>query len=158
MATRKKKTRRRRDPSSISPEDFIDAVPGTGGVLKDLAEKLDTSRAGVEFCLSRTGPAWDEARAAFREESDSVSDAARNTIQELMEQREDLALAARVAKWYLERKESEEFESKRKAETVVVDRRGPPTGCISLEDLDLSLEVRKEILAAIVRRSEKNGS
>ena len=88
----------------------------------------------------------------YEEECERVIDVAEQTIQYAISQRLDLSEAARSARWYLERKaKSRGYDSPRKIEVGGGNKpiRIQNENFVSIDTLNLSVEVRKEILEAI---------
>jgi len=121
----------------------------SGGIKAEIAESLGVSRAAVEFCLAREGSVWDAVREKYQEECDDVIDAAQSTIKWMIEQRLDLALAERASRWYLE-KRLEEFTPK---QSVTVETKS----FVSINQLDLPLDIRRLILDAVEKAEKDKG-
>lgn len=139
-----------------SKKKFRRALEGTGGVLKEIARRLDTSRHQVKKYLNRTG--WEDIRREWEEEKVRVKDLAEDAVAEAIEQRSDLDLATRNARWYLERKakdrgygeevtiEGGEKPIRHQVEAVVLDAK----------DLkEMPLEQRKQMLEEIEAQKEE---
>lgn len=145
-----KKTTKLRKVDKCGKTRVLKAIPDSGGLLTKIAERLDVSRATLRHKLEL--PDWDDVREVLNAERESVGDLAESTVQDAMRQRLDVSCAARVSQWYLERKHTERgFKDKK--ELTLEGGKNPlqiqNETVIRIEDLDLDIETRKKILAAI---------
>lgn len=104
--------------TKYSCEEFIDAIKGTNGVKKVIAEKLGVSRMTVHRYLER----WVTAQEAYEQEAKNVSDMARSILIENMrlhrqkQEEGKVPVPSSEAKWWLTMKESDEFNEKQRTE------------------------------------------
>lgn len=133
----------------ISKRKFLAALPGTGGVKKLIAERLDCNPNTVALALKR--PSWADVLEAYNEECERVKDLAEETIIHAMTQKTDLPEASKNARWYLTRKAKERGYADESKVTVQGGDRPlrVQSAIVSLEMLVLPLAVRKQILKAI---------
>lgn len=127
---------------------FVQALEGTGGIKRKIADNLGVRPATLSRWLSR--PEWSDMLELLETERERVNDLAEEVLFDLMEQRIDLGEAAKVARWWLERR-ANGFNSKK---TVEVGGNGVPIRLqnhtiVQVEDLNLPLSVRREMLKAI---------
>lgn len=138
----------------IQASQVIAAIRGSGGIKQLIADRLGCSWTTVYLCLSREGPGWDRVRTAYRDECERIGDLAEEAIKDCITQRRDLAVASQNARWFLSRRHKERgFGDESK---VTVQGGDKPIQVqatkYTLDDLDLPLEVRKEILKAIEKK------
>lgn len=133
----------------VSKRKFKRALKGTAGVYKEIAQRLNTSVHQVKKYLDR--PGWEDMREAWREEKDRVMDLAEDAVARAIEC-EDLELATKNARWYLERKGKDKGYSDR----LEIEGGDRPVrhehGVVVLDArklAELSVEERKEMLKRI---------
>lgn len=63
---------------SYLAEDFLKVIPGTGGIIKNIAERVGCTRQTVYAALER----WSTVKAAFAEEKENFKDAAEERLYE----------------------------------------------------------------------------
>ena len=148
------KSKRRKTPVKFTKAQFIKALAGTGGIAKQIAYNLDCARVTVYKWLK---DAPDDILEALHDEIDSIGDVAENTVMRMMTQRLDFGVAARTAKWYLERKCTDRGYKERK-ELILEGGKTPfhvkNESVLPLDSLNLPIETRKQILAAMEEAEE----
>ena len=143
----------------LNKSRVLRAVEGTGGILKTIAGRLGVTY-GHFFNQVRDNqsPDWDEIRQAISIERERIGDIAECTVQEMMCQRLDFNTASGTARWYLERKHPERG-FKEKKELTLEGGKNPlnirSETYVPLEELDLPIDVRKQILAAIEKKQKE---
>lgn len=153
-------TQSSRKYTRITPKAFRTAVKGSGGLCGEIARRLGCSYSAIQNIVhGRTGRGkyWDKARKAFQDEIEEVGDLAETAIQDAMRQRGDIATAARTGLNYAKlRLRHRGFVS---SQTTVLEGGVNPltinTGILPLEKLDLPLNVRKIVLAAMEKYEDQ---
>lgn len=151
------KTGKRIKSPHISPAKLAVAIEGTNGNKSEIARRLGLSRIGVVQALARKGVEWDLVRKIYQCEEDRMADGARTTIEEMIWQREDLAVALRASQWILEKTEKKFAKS----ETLKLEGGENPLQIqqqqqvMNVDALTLSLDTRKALLVAMEAK-EKN--
>lgn len=151
--------KQRRKYVGLTPSTFIAALKGTRGILCRIAENVGCTRATIDnFIHGRTnrGKIWDAAREAYYDECERFGDDAETTIGDAIDQRLDIATAARTALVVMKSK----FHRRGWIDKTTVAHEGGATPIqvnhrhtlVDVDKLDLPLEVRKQILEAM----EKN--
>jgi hypothetical protein len=82
-------------------QQFIDAIPGTGGIWLEIAERVPCSRETAKRRVMEN----DELRALWEQERAAVGDRCERTLFEAMTKDKDLG----SIKWYLSRIRREEY-------------------------------------------------
>jgi len=163
MSTPKKKGSK---PGAVAPRGpavtkarILKAIEHSGAIKSKIAQRLNVCLSAVERALKRAD--WPEVAEAFHEERERVADFAEMTVQEMISQRLDFGEASRTARWYLERRCPERGFVERKN----VELNGGPNpltirneATVSISSLNLDLETRKKLLAAIEQSESTPGA
>lgn len=142
--TRKDKGRRGRYPKRMVRKAILDCY----GNRKVLTERLGCAYSTVRDMLNRVG--WEDVRELFDEETERLKDLAEDAIVKSMQSTTDIRTATWNARWLLERKGKDRGYGKE--ETINVqggDRPVQHQHHVLLETLDLPLDVRRTVLAAL---------
>jgi len=143
----KNKERKKRTGVRVTKERFLKAIAGSCGNRNQIAVRMQIARASVNTYLNRSD--WKDVRAVYDQECEHVGDIAETTIIELMKQRKDLGVAARTARWFLERK----FVDRGYKPKKNISHECSKDNCLSqdkLIDLEkLPLELKRQLLQAI---------
>ncbi len=146
----KKKPRRRSQP--ITKQRFLKALEGSGGIKSRIAERLECHPSAVRHALSQ--PDWDDVRERYFEECESVKDAAEKAIKNAIES-DDPQLATQNARWYLARKARERgFGDESKLVMEGGDKPIKMNNAISLDELNLPIEIRRKLLETIEQQEQ----
>ena len=132
----------------VTPSRMIRAIVDTGGIVRRISENLGCSYGLVFERLKREGKEWDKVRKAYRFECERIVDSAELTIIELINQRHDLGVAERAAKWYLSKKRSI-FRDQKNINIGGTDIPIQVESNVQIDIEKLPLEVRKLLLAAM---------
>jgi len=136
------------------------AIPGTGGILTVIANRLGCSYHSLyEVLKKKEGDKWDEVRYLLQMEREKVGDIAESTVIEMMGQRLDLSVASSTSKWFLSSKHADRGYVDRKQVTLnggqnPLHVRMETT--VPIEKLDLPTEVKIQVLEAIERWELQN--
>jgi hypothetical protein len=137
---------------ALTPKMVLDAIEGSDGQLSKIATKLGCTY-GTVFKVLRNPvktryarEEWDVVRRAWREEKSKLADFAESRLRQLMKQNKDLSTAAGLVKWVLGKLGSDEFREEQKNGTATTVVNG---NLIQIEKLNLPLEVRRQLLAAM---------
>jgi len=130
----------------ITKNRFLKALPGTGGLISLLCERLGCKRYTIHNILKR--PGWQDVQQAYADEIEKVKDLAERTVIRSMDS-EDEHLAFKSSTWYLERQARERGYAS--AKDVTIHGGSPIKVGVSLETLDLPLSVRLAVLDAMER-------
>lgn len=146
------KTNGRRAPSPyLTKTKFLKALSGTGGNKTQIADRLRVSWLTVQHYLKREG--WEDVVEAYRAEVEKVGDLAEEAIVHAIGQRFDLNVATQNARWLLSRKR---YQDRQLMDKIEVEGGGTQVNVtqntISIDTLNLPVEVRRELLAAIEAR------
>ena len=159
LPPKKKPGRPPRKNRRITKIRFLSALKGTGGVMLDVAARLGCAYGSVYELLRRHKDdiLWGDVRQAIEDERNKVADLAEQTIHYAVIQRLDVGLAALNARWLLTR--ARHRDRQMGDESKVIHEGGDKpvqiqTDDISIEALDLPVEVRRQILEAIDRKKE----
>ena len=155
------KKERKKDPIkkpygyTITKSRMRAAIIGSGGLKTVIAERLGVTWSVVNDVLKRKG--WEDIRTVWEEEMEAVGDHAENAIQHAITQRLDIQQATLNARWYLGlRHRHRGFAEQSK---IVVEGGKNPIkieqSLVDLDKLDLPLEVRKVLLAAIEKETKE---
>lgn len=148
------KHRRRR---YLTQELVCKAIPLSWGNKSVICERLHCRLLALNNFLYK----YPICKEVYEEECERVLDIAEETIQYAITQRLDLNEASRTARWLLERKGKDRgYDSPKK---IQVGGNGTPIklqteNFISIETLNLPLEVRKQILGAIEMKAIEAGT
>jgi hypothetical protein len=139
----------------LTPSQFIAAVKGSRGIIKRISERAGTTWTTIYNILhkkTRACKAWDRAREAYEEECQLFDDDAEDTIHDAMGQRIDIATAGRTAIAYVKLRKRMAKRGWADQTRMVHEGGENPINIhhqtISVDMLDLPLEVRKAILDA----------
>lgn len=151
MTVPRKGGRRKKKGPRVTKERMLKAIPGTCGRWTYLAERM---RVTVETCQGYLNPkrkGWEEVRAAWQYEKERLGDIAEQTVEDVMKQRLDIGSASIAARWYLEKKHKDRGYGNER--TVTLEGGKKPIQIeqtvVPVDKLNLSLEERKRLLAAI---------
>ncbi len=148
-------TTRRPPNAPYSRSQFLKALEGSGGIKSRIAERLRTTPAVVNTLLHR--PDWDDMREAFDAERERVIDTAEQTIKEAIENKADPVLATQNARWYLDRMaKARGYGSESKVTVEGGDKpiRTASVNVIAVETLNLPVELRRQLLAAVEQKEQ----
>lgn len=139
----------------VTKRAFMNALDGTAGSLRLIAEKLGINRQTCTKLLHREG--WEDIHEAWIAEQDKVADLAEEAIQDAITQRLDFATSSRTAQWLLSR--ARHRDRKMMEESKLVHEGGDKpvqvSGGIPIESLDLPLEVKRVILEAAEKKTNQ---
>ncbi len=161
--TRKRKTKeqtktRKRSPYKITAIRLMKAIKESGGIKRKIAERLGCTYNTLLITLKREGANWDECRIALRLESERIGDLAEETIHDTMKQRLEMSTASRTAQWYLDRRHTDRGYGK-KDQLTLEGGENPlqlqHQTIIPIDELDLPLKTKKEILIAMEKLETK---
>lgn len=147
---------RRRAKGSITPKRMIEAIKDSGGNKTVIAERLKCTRSIIDWRIkNQPGRRWDEVREAYQNEIESVGDLAEGTIRAMIKQRLDSGTALRASTWAL----LQQFRNRGYADksTVRIEGELPlliQSERLKIEELDLPLAVKKQILKAIEEKKK----
>lgn len=145
------KNNRKKKGPVITKTRFLKALPGTGGIKKDIAERLGVGWGALHEALKRKG--WDDMRKAYQEECETLVDIAEQTIRYTIEQRLDIGQARQASQWYLERKAPERgYKNESKLKVEGGDHPIQIEPVFSIDSLNLSIDLRRQILEAIEKK------
>jgi len=152
----RKKSKRR---TFITKAKFRKALEGTGGILSRVAERLGCN-PNTMYNWAKKHKDDPEVQEWIENEKNVLADTAEDTIKTMMQQRLDFSVASRTAKWYLERKHPE--RGYRENKTMTLEGGQTPIhvkneNILPIESLDLPLDVRKQLLAAIEEKENEKG-
>jgi hypothetical protein len=137
---------------TVTDKMLLKAIPGTYGIVKKIADKLDVSYLAAYNAIRRASK---EVLIELEMEKERVDDVAEGTIIEAMEQRIDLPEASKNARWVLDGKRG----YVRKKEVTLQGGKSPirvkSDNVISIESLNLPLAVRKQMLEAIEEKEKE---
>ena len=142
-----------------SPAKVIIAIEESRGNKELISRRLNVSRTAFLNALQRDGEEWDLVRRCYDEECDRITDIARDTVEEMIEQRCDLNVAARTAMWALERRDPK-FS---KQETIKLEGGKTPIQMqaqqvIAVDSLNLPIAIKRALLKAMEEREQnQNG-
>lgn len=149
---RVKKIKRRKARRRLSKIRILKAIPGSGGTLKELARRLECTYHAIQITIK--SQKYPEVNERLEEEKEAVGDLAEETLKEVMQQRLDMSTAARTARWWLEKKCSDRG-FKDKTELTLEGGENPlhlKQDGFSIDDLNLPLDLRRELLKAIEQK------
>jgi hypothetical protein len=138
-------------------ERMLEAIANSGGNKSLIARRLGlASGRAVHTILQRAG--WESLMQAYWDEVDSVADDAEECIRDAITQRLDMDTASRNARWFLERRKSDLYGQK--STTVIEGGESPiqihqKSAVLNVDVMNLPLETRKTILAAIEQQEEQ---
>lgn len=142
-----------------NPDRVIEAIPGTGGIRKKLAERLGCNYCTLLGALKIEGEEWDMVRKCLIQEEMKIGDLAEETVIDVMEQRLDMSVASTTARWFLDRKHSDRGYGK-KSQVTLEGGHNPiklaAQQVLPLDELDLPLKVKKQILDAMEKLEGRN--
>ena len=143
--------------AKITKIKMTKAIEGTGGIKTRIAERLGVQWASVNDALKREG--WDDIREIYQDECEKVGDLAEERIVDIIKDKNVLVAAesTKNARWYLSKKHKNRGYGEES--TVTVQGGDKPItvnhNLINISELDLPLETKKEILAAIEKKEAK---
>ena len=135
---------------------LLKAVVDSGGVLTEIAKRLDCTYHALWSVIKNEK--FPDVNERIEEEKEVVGDLAERTVKEVMQQRLDVPSAARTARWWLERKCSDRGFKEKKELTLEGGKRPLQVNqgaLIPIDELNLPLEVRRELLKAIEEQKVK---
>jgi len=141
---------------AVTKRRFLKALAGTGGLKTEIAERLGCAYGTVLELLKRED--WADVVARYWEEVEQVGDLAEQCVRSAITQRLDLGVASLNARWYLTRKcRDRGYQDASKLVVEGGDKDKPvhvahSDADVSLEDLDLPLELKRKVLEALERR------
>ena len=155
--------KKRKNRARLTRHRFIKALKGTGGIYAIISKRLGCTRNTVCKWVSKARQEGDEEiLEALQDEIDSVGDIAEQTVKVMMQQRLDMSVASRTAKWYLERRCSDRgYKDKRQitlegGKNPILTKNDTVVSIKSLESIPL--EDRKRLLAAIEEQEKKESN
>lgn len=145
--------RKKHKPSvpSISKRKMLAAIKGSLGNKTEITRRLGCSYGTMLKYLNREG--WEDIHEAYETEINEVGDLAEGTIVDAIKQRQDLSTAANTAKWLLTRARYKDRNMQDTSKLILEGGDKPlemkSSTVTNVDDLDLSLDVRKAILLAM---------
>jgi len=168
MARKTRRTRRRKPTNGngedkrsyvkLTPRLLLKAIPGTGGVMGRIAKNAGCGYNTAVKAFESNEAKWDECRAEFAVEKQSIGDAAEHTMQYLVNQRIDFATARKAAEFILSRK----FKDRGYGDvsTLKIESDNPliqmNQNNVNIADLPLPLKIKVAILEAIEKYQKEN--
>jgi len=151
-SNKESKQQRKSPCRTVTDNMLLKAIPGTYGITKKIAEKMEVSYLAAYNGIRRASK---EVLLELEMEKERVDDIAEDTIIEAMEQRIDLPEAAKNARWVLDGKRG----YVKKKELTLQGGNSPirvkSDNVISIESLNLPLSVRKQMLEAIEEKEKE---
>lgn len=86
---------------SLHPSRIARAIPGSDGLLKNIAERLQVRRSALIKALQKPGRQYERCRKLLKEEREKIGDLAESALHDAMTQRLNLGVAAKTALQYL---------------------------------------------------------
>lgn len=154
---RKRRAVARGPVPTVTPKKLLKVIPGTGGILSKIAAALGVARGTISFCIhQREGEAWDKVRELYKDECERVVDKAEAKIEQLIDQDDDLSVSSQTARWYLSKRRPAFAEK----QTVVHEGGVNPIqietrNMVDFDQLDLPVDVRRQVLLAIEKRERQ---
>ncbi len=147
--------RKHKHTPEISKRKVLRAIKGTGGVKTKIVERLGCSYCYFLTILKR--PHWEDIREAIREEMDQVADLAEGTVRDAIEQRLDIGTALKASTWLLTRARHKDRQMGDESKVTLEggDKPIQVSKNVSVESLDLPIEVKRQILAAVEAQDEE---
>lgn len=153
-------------PRRISKPRFLKALEGTGGIKVRIAENLECAYSTVHYLLKRKS--WADMLQAYNEEYDKIGDLAEETVKEAIELRGTtkdgdkvpaMNTASKNARWLLSQKHKGRGYGKDET-TINIQGGDKPVQVegyhtVSIEELDLPLDMRRAVLEAIEKKAEE---
>ena len=140
-------------PARTKKQTFIQALAGTGGILIAIARNMGVHRQTVVNLIER--PDWADMRALLKEEIDTRADLAEEAILTSIKSRVDPSQTLN-ARWYLSKVKKVIYGDETR--TVIEGGETPvkvATLNIDVNELDLPLELKREILLALDKKEEQ---
>ncbi len=138
---------------AIPLQRFLNAVPGSTGILTVIAERVGCTYMTVWSAMKR----WPELVEAVEVERERLGDVAQQAVEYAIQQRLDVGTSARTACWVLSRpryaKRGMADESK-----VTVEGGEHPIrheGVVLLDTLNLPVEMKRSILEQMDRQRQE---
>jgi len=153
-----KKPHKKNSVGRITPARLKKAIKGSCGIRYRITKRLDCSYATLNKALKMEGDDWEECRNLLKAEREKVGDIAEITVCESMQQRVDIGVASTTARWYLDRKHADRGYGK-KDQLTLEGGSNPITmqhTLIPVEELNLSLQCKREILKAMEAWEKEN--
>lgn len=152
-AKRKLNIANRSHKTRITKTQFVEALEGTGGVKKTLAERLDIGVRTVDKLLARED--WDDVLELYMTECRSVTDIAESVIIKAMKQfKKNPELATQTAKWYVSKRMQDIYGDK----TIIEGGQNPIktlNAHVQLPLEKLSIETQRAILEAMDEKEKE---
>lgn len=136
----------------ITKKRFVQALDGTCGVMVRIAENLDVTYPALRRWMNAR-PDRDELEQLIEAEADRLVDTAKNTVLEMMEQREELGVAFQASKFVLIARAG----WKNRNETREVKGGVPNIQIGTIQVDNLSLDLRRRLLAEFDSKTEDVG-
>lgn len=158
-----KRPHRKPKGPTITKKRLKQAIKGSLGIKKRIAERLRVGWCAVQVALHR--PGWESCLAAWQRENDSVGDLMESTVLRAAEEYEDNPEHATLnARWFLEKRHPDKYS--KRTEHVLSGGKQPIQ--VQTQDIlpvdSLPLALRKELLKAIenegsslVKNSDREG-
>ena len=156
---KKRKAKKRKVPpliTRITKAKFLRAMRETGGLKTRIAANLGVSWARVNDRLTKK-KGWEDVRLAWIAECEAVGDLAEETIRDAMTQRLDIGTASLNARWYLNHRHRNRGYGSPDSKVIIEGGDNPlqvVQTVVDVDTLNLSLEVRKAMLAAIEAKED----
>jgi len=149
--------------TKLQPKRVIAAIKGSRGLKTEIARRLQCSYSQLCKVLSGgsgKGTEWNNVRREYATELERVGDLAEGTIYDALEQRADIGVAARTALQYAKLKLGKRGY-KETTHNVVTGKDGNAVEVnvnqhlLPIDELDLPLDVKKQILKAMEKREQE---
>ena len=128
------------------------AIRGTCGIISKIAGNLGCGYLTVRRYLNK--PGWEDVRERYMYEIESMCDLAECTLVKAMKS-DDLRTASSTARWWLEKKRRQEYGQKSEVDITPKPPNIDVNTNVPIDALDLPLETRRTILAAMRERKRK---
>lgn len=148
-------------PTKYTKADFIRAMTGTQGTMLRIAKNMGCDRSTVRGLLAR--PDWQDMRDLLAQDikagDEELVDLSLLALHDALKQRLDQNLSASVGKWVLSRRRKELYGDETRNTTIVEGGANPVQMAhmhVSVESLNLPVEVKRQILEAHDRKQEQD--
>ena len=153
-----KKRKSKKKKNKVSIKKLCKAIQGSGGVKKVIAERLDITYNSLMKKLRKVKETHPIVEQMFIEEQERVGDIAEQTVIEMMEQGLHYPTKLKAAQFALSGKHSKRGYTNKK-EVTLEGGKNPlhikNENVLPIDDLDLPLETRKQILEAIEEKEKE---
>jgi len=155
----KGRPRKPRGPQITKPRLLL-AIKGSGGKKTLIAKRMGVTYAAIQLALQREG--WKDMLVAYQDERESVLDLAEGTVEWAMQKKQRKKIpnvSTQTARWYLEKRGHKRgFQDKKTLALEGGDTPVQVNGMVSIESLNLPLDMRKQLLNKIELCDSDNGN